>query len=871
MQCVALFHGRRRFFFFFMEVRAVSTRQGPVWVIVDDKASVWLACESFWAVCGYSSSTKLVTALQNVQDVEGSLLKKRSGFPVVVLDASPCRIDQWFARAHSVGAALVKRFASHRRESDGWSTLLEGVSSFVAGKVVALRQKTVVLESALKAVGTLTRSQSLAGMRPNALVSETFFRPKKKLTLLDVPAPSTIESPRAKIFRKRVAAESPASAPRLRSSEKRLAAGEVAVRVLDFASDEEVDFGSPFVPTGARKSLPEFAANGVFAGGQRRMMTENDKQSTDLNDRLYQSALLDLPRVMPVVGALEVEAEWTGSSARSSAVIREIVSSAGHRLVNTGTGKHVYFLYIGAAGLADAELQALIHFKRVHLVKMVRSGCGLKLWNLKSGSYGQAEMAVLAEHLFVRELARRPVPNNQNTPECISMAAQFPHLQQTIGHRETSLNETSSVTTGFFVGPDRLALIRIDSVVRDNREIPCSVCKHAGISDPVPIFRGQCLTLRFTCAGCKSQFSKNYGTEELNKTLFVASQMTGDASACNRFLATVGVGKGKISHASNGIDWTPRLFVSSKPVYQVNVQQSLAYFMLQKDAALAVDGFYKRIAKHATMGIAPFMAISQIDLSTGACLGMGWYNRHEAHAGRINGVYQRASEFNDLKSVQTEMVQMECAALQLTSQELVLRFGDNFFLKTICSDALSSAEKTFKQYLGPEVKVFIDWWHKRKSFNKLLRKLCQGKKSEKVGRSKPSKYPMFENLIDSIGPIFSDFLFHGKLFEEFEHEARASCLGHGIDLGALDESHMTAFNNLMANAKDIFESVVPAMNTQANEALHAHGRFWWSKHVAYSYDHWRALVCFQVLSWNNYPNWRNLVLQNFLQSFRINT
>ena len=93
-------------------------------------------------------------------------------------------------------------------------------------------------------------------------------------------------------------------------------------------------------------------------------------------------------------------------------------------------------------------------------------------------------------------------------------------------------------------------------------------------------------------------------------------------------------------------------------------------------------------------------------------------------------------------------------------------------------------------------------------------------------------------------------------------------MGHGIDLGGLDELHGTAFKNLMANAKDIFDSVIPAMNTQANEALHAHGRFWWSKHVAYSYDHWRALVCFQVLSWNNFPNWRNLVLQNFLKSFK---
>ncbi len=126
-------------------------------------------------------------------------------------------------------------------------------------------------------------------------------------------------------------------------------------------------------------------------------------------------------------------------------------------MVNMGTGKHVYFLYIGTAGLADAELQGLIHFKRVHLVKIIWSGCGLKVWTLQSGSFCQLDLNALAEHLFVRNMDCRPVPTSQTTPERISLAAQFPYLQQTIGHRETSLNETASVTTGFFVGLDRLA------------------------------------------------------------------------------------------------------------------------------------------------------------------------------------------------------------------------------------------------------------------------------------------------------------------------------------------------------------------------------------------------------------------------------
>ncbi len=473
--------------------------------------------------CGYSASTSLIEALANTEVVEGCLVKRRSDFPCDVLDGMPVRFDPWFARALLIAPALAKRFAKHKEEAASLAALLDGVLAYVAGQFVGLQKETGVLKSVLKTAGTSTRAQSLAGMPSNPLVPELFVRPKRRARkILDVPAPSIIKSPRAKIFRKRVAAELPASAPRLRSSEKRLAAGEVAVRVLDFASDEEIDFGSPFVPAGARESLPEFAAKDVLAGEQRltRKITEHD----EVNDRLYQSVLLDLPHLMPVVDALEAESGWTGSSERSSAVIRELVVAAGHRLVNTGTGKHVYFLYVAAAGLADAELQGLIHFKRVHLVKMVRSGCGLKLWNLQSGSFAQSDLNALAEHLFVQDVARRPVQDSQQTPECTAMAAEFPYLQQTIGQRETSLNETASVKTGFFVGRDRLALIRIDSVVKDNGEIPCSFCMHIGILDVAPIFRGQCLTLRFSCGGCKKAFSKHYGTEELNKTLFVASQ-----------------------------------------------------------------------------------------------------------------------------------------------------------------------------------------------------------------------------------------------------------------------------------------------------------------------------------------------------------
>ena len=160
-----------------------------------------------------------------------------------------------------------------------------------------------------------------------------------------------------------------------------------------------------------------------------------------------------------------------------------------------------------------------------------------------------------------------------------------------------------------------------------------------------------------------------------------------------------------------------------------------------------------------------------------------------------------------------------------------------------------------------------DWWHKRKAFQKLLRKVCEGKKSKKVGRSKPSKYPEFAGVVDVLGPRFSDFLFHGKTFEEFHSTSIADLGINGINVAGLDPSHAAAFVKIMASAKVVFDSVKPEMNTQANEAFHAHGRFWWSKTVQYIYTHWRAKVACQVLSLNNRPGWREEVLTNFLNRF----
>ena len=69
------------FSFFGMEVRAVLTRREPVWLIIDDKSTAWVAYQSVWGVCGYRTCAGLVEALQNAEGVRGSFIKKRIEFP----------------------------------------------------------------------------------------------------------------------------------------------------------------------------------------------------------------------------------------------------------------------------------------------------------------------------------------------------------------------------------------------------------------------------------------------------------------------------------------------------------------------------------------------------------------------------------------------------------------------------------------------------------------------------------------------------------------------------------------------------------------------------------------------------------------------
>jgi hypothetical protein len=164
-----------------MELRALETREGTAWVVVDDKSSVWISCGSLWTVCGYSSSTSFFEALVNAEDVEGSLVKKRSDFPREALDTLPVRFDPWFARALMIAPSLAKRFAKYKEEAASLAAVLDSVLTYVASQFIDLRRETIVLKSALKTGGTSTRSNPLLECPPTRSFQNCLCVPREEL------------------------------------------------------------------------------------------------------------------------------------------------------------------------------------------------------------------------------------------------------------------------------------------------------------------------------------------------------------------------------------------------------------------------------------------------------------------------------------------------------------------------------------------------------------------------------------------------------------------------------------------------------------------------------------------------------------------
>ncbi len=88
-----------------------------------------------------------------------------------------------------------------------------------------------------------------------------------------------------------------------------------------------------------------------------------------------------------------------------------------------------------------------------------------------------------------------------------------------------------------------------------------------------------------------------------------------------------------------------------------------------------------------------------------------------------------------------------------------------------------------------------------------------------------------------------------------------------IDITAFDDAHEQAWNKLKQTGEKMYESVRIEMGTGINERFHAHLRFFCVKGDIMSIEHWKVLVRFAFLSFNNFPGWQKKVVDLFCASF----
>jgi hypothetical protein len=208
----------------------------------------------------------------------------------------------------------------------------------------------------------------------------------------------------------------------------------------------------------------------------------------------------------------------------------------------------------------------------------------------------------------------------------------------------------------------------------------------------------------------------------------------------------------------------------------------------------------------------------------------------------------------------------EACATVGTDAELAEKLGDaltqhfeKWTLGSIVSDALSSAANSIKK-IFPDAQHFVDWWHRRTTLKKEVQKL-EGKKKDK----KPL-YPGFEGASVALGNVFSDCIYAKMSYDEFVGEVNRRLAMAAVNVHK-DEAHTAAWEKLMGKAEKMYAQTNIEKGSGVNELFHAHLRFFCLKGDAMSTTHWKILVYFAFLSFNNFPNWQQRVVDAFLKQW----
>ncbi len=116
----------------------------------------------------------------------------------------------------------------------------------------------------------------------------------------------------------------------------------------------------------------------------------------------------------------------------------------------------------------------------------------------------------------------------------------------------------------------------------------------------------------------------------------------------------------------------------------------------------------------------------------------------------------------------------------------------------------------------------------------------------------------------ALGNVFSDCMYARLPYEGFVAEVDRLLMGSGVDVRR-DEAHEKAWEKLMGKAEKMYAQTSIDKGSGVNERFHAHLRFFCLKGDAMSTTHWKIVVAFAFLSFNNFPDWQKRVVDEFLK------
>lgn len=496
-------------------------------------------------------------------------------------------------------------------------------------------------------------------------------------------------------------------------------------------------------------------------------------------------------------------------------------------------------------------------------------------WFMSSDCVASDELAALAKHLFEDPLPHRPIHEDFSSDLCQQILRENPWILEP----GTTLSEP---VHPFYGGDERLVFVSLSGLKNVFEAGHTHSCRKPKLSVEVST-AGVAAQLQVACAcGTTSIQLHPEDSTTFNRTVFVAKEMSGRPSAVNRFLSWLGVCGTIISHDANGSLKEP-LRDATQIVCNICEDTVASACILSKNMTVCADVVHKRMAKHGSvLGESYNSAVTFGDPRLGRPIAVFETDRRELQKQRrergkillkslveggrdlvstIGGVEHYTFDLGLQHLVQLTAVHLERAKARLGPEQFSLC---DWGIKTMVLDTLSSGPNTvkrvFEAYKLPVPVLRNDWWHKRKSFGKLVADV-EGKKHDEK-----AKYPQFAGLGEATSSVFSDSLFQklncDRFVAAFTHAAEEAGV---IKREDMDKNHGEAWDKLLKSSSALFEKIDVDDSTSVNELFHAHIRFYCIKGDKMSPRHWKTLLMFAFLSFNKFPEWPRRVLKEFLR------